>query len=258
MAFSFKNFRILILLLILFAVAAETWLSELRTTSWKQPLWVVIYPTNGDGSTTSQQIIDTLSLEDFTEIETFYKKEAERYGVAIEKPVSIQLSEEIKQRPPATPEHDSGPLNIALWSLKMRWWAWQNDNYEGPNPDIKLFAEYHSQGSETGHHSFGLKKGRISVARIYASKKYRAKNNVIIAHELLHTLGATDKYNLNTLQPDYPLGYAEPNKRPLFPQTKCELMAGRIPISQTEVQMPNSLKQCIVGKATAIEIRWVK
>lgn len=248
----------MILLIILFAVASETWLSGLRTTSWKQPLWVVIYPINGDDSKTSQQIIDKLSLEDFAEIEKFYKKEADRYGVEIENPVSIQLSEEIKQRPPATPEHDAGPLNIALWSLKMRWWAWRNDNYEGPNPDIKLFAEYYSQNDKTGHNSFGLKKGRISVARIYASKKYRAQNNIVIAHELLHTLGATDKYDLNTLQPDYPLGYAAPDKHPLFPQTKCELMAGRIPVSKAKVRIPASLKQCIVGKATAIEIRWVK
>ena len=258
MALSFKNFRILILLIILIAVAGETWLGGLRTTSWKRPLWVVIYPINGDDSSTSQKIIDNLSLEDFSEIESFYKKEAERYDVRIENPVSIQLSEEIKQRPPATPKHDSGPLNIALWSLKMRWWAWKNDNYQGPDPDIKLFAEYYSEDDKTGHNSFGLKKGRLSVARIYASKKYRTRNNVVIAHELLHTLGASDKYEFGSLQPHYPDGYAEPDKRPRFPQTKCSLMAGRIPISESEARMPASLRQCVIGELTAREIRWVK
>ena len=258
MSTSFKNFRILVLLLILLAVASETWLGELRTTSWKHSLWVVIYPINGDDSTTSQNIINNLSREDFHDIETFFKKEAARYNVVIENPVSIQLSEEIEERPPTNPDPDAGPLKIALWSLKMRWWAWRNDNYKGPAPDIRIFAEYYSTSGKTGHDSFGLKKGRISVARILASKKARTRNNIVIAHELLHTLGASDKYDLRTLQPLYPIGYAEPDKRPLLPQRKCELMAGRIPVSKTRAVIPASLRQCIVGPATALEIRWIK
>jgi len=258
MAFSFKNFRILILLLILLAVAGETTLSALRTTSWDKPLWVVVYPINGDDSETSRRVIDKLTVEDFKEIETFYNKAAVNYQLKVEEPFKILLAPEIRQKPPATPAPDANPLKIGLWSLKMRWWAWRNDNYKGPTPDIQVFAEYYSQQNNTGYLSFGLKKGRISVARIFASRKYKSQNNVIIAHELLHTVGASDKYELGSLMPIYPVGYLEPDKTPLHPQRKCELMAGRIAINQSDARVPASLKQCEVGELTALEIRWIK
>ena len=36
----------------------------------------------------------------------------------------------------------------------------------------------------------------VGIVNGYASRRYRGTNNVIIAHEFLHTLGATDKYSM--------------------------------------------------------------
>ena len=79
----------------------------------------------------------------------------------------------------------------------------------------------------------------------------QGSNDTVIAHELLHTLGATDKYDLRTNQPTHPDGYAEPEREPLYPQSFAELMGGRIPVSDTESKMPESLQQVIVGAKTA-------
>ena len=73
---------------------------------------------------------------------------------------------------------------------------------------------------------------------------------------LLHAFGASDKYDLATGQPIYPLGYAFPDQQPLFPQTKAELMAGHIPLSQTTSKMPESLNQTLINEITAIELGW--
>jgi hypothetical protein len=54
----------------------------------------------------------------------------------------------------------------------------------------------------------------------------------------------------------YPGGYAEPDKSPLYPQQKAEIMGGRIPVSASEFVIPPSLEQCIVGPETAREIGW--
>ena len=54
---------------------------------------------------------------------------------------------------------------------------------------------------------------------------------MVIAHELLHTVGATDKYDPAANESSPPEGYAEPDKIPFFPQTFVGLMAGRIPLS---------------------------
>ena len=80
------------------------------------------------------------------------------------------------------------------------------------------------------------------------------RNQVVIAHELLHVLGASDKYIMGTGEPEFPFGYAEPNRQPLFPQTQAEIMGGRIPLSAYESAMPESLEECRIGRKTAEEI----
>ena len=56
--------------------------------------------------------------------------------------------------------------------------------------------------------------------------------------------------------PSGALGYASPAQRPLFPQQQAEIMAGRIPISETEAKQPEGLWQVILGGAAALEINW--
>ena len=75
-------------------------------------------------------------------------------------------------------------------------------------------------------------------------------------HELMHTLVATDKYDLSTGGPMFPDGYAEPDKTPLHPQRFAEIMGGHIPVNESSSQMPGSLAQTVVGKTTAEEINW--
>jgi hypothetical protein len=75
---------------------------------------------------------------------------------------------------------------------------------------------------------------------------------------LLHTLNATDKYDLDTTLPRYPDGYAEPEKKPLYPQEYAELMGGRIPIDEHNAVIPKSLNYTLIGEKTAREIGWLK
>ena len=76
----------------------------------------------------------------------------------------------------------------------------------------------------------------------------------MITHEMLHTFGATDKYDLATLQPSYPEGYAEPQRNPRFPQEMAEIMGGRTPVDAQTAEMPASLADTLIGQATAREI----
>jgi hypothetical protein len=50
-----RNIRILLLLLVLAAVAIHTWLDRIATQSWKEVLWVGIYPLNADGTPSAQR-----------------------------------------------------------------------------------------------------------------------------------------------------------------------------------------------------------
>ncbi len=84
-----------------------------------------------------------------------------------------------------------------------------------------------------------------------------SKNNVVIAHELLHTVGATDKYSPADNLPLFPIGYADPDRQPLYPQSMAEIMGGRIPVSETQAVIPKSLVQAMIGPQTALEINWI-
>ena len=253
----FRTLRITILLLILFFVGMNTWLTQLRSTDWDESLWVVVYPINGDDSPKTQKYINTLSRESFASIETFLGDEAKRYGMTISDPVTVRLAPQVTGRPPVAPVNGS-TLSVMLWSLRMRFWALVNDNFDGPKPDVQMFVLYYNPDTHNRlRHSLGIQKGMIGVVNAYAGRALAQRNNVVIAHEFLHTLGASDKYDRSNNQPVYPDGYAEPDRTPLHPQRKAEIMAGRIPLSEHQAVMPKSFSTSSIGVKTAREIHWV-
>jgi hypothetical protein len=254
-----RNIRILLLLLVLAAVALQQWLDRTQTQSWQQPLWVGIYPLNADATVSAQRYIDALTAKDFTPIESFFAREAHRYGVALDEPVHIELYPQRAELPPALPA-DAGILGTAWWSLKMRWYAAHASRVPGRVPSrIRVFVLYHDP-STLDHvpDSHGLQKGLVCVVQAFAARAMTGSNDIVIAHELLHTLGATDKYDLQSDQPLYPIGYAAPDQQPLYPQEQAEIMAGRRALSPRESEMPSSLRAVVVGPATALEIRWTR
>jgi hypothetical protein len=255
---SFRAFRISILLIILLFVGLNAWLTKLRATDWDQPLRVVLYPINGDGSSASSEYISSLQQYTFGPIEYLLEEAAEHYNLTLSHPVIITLATEIDEIPPKPPA-SGNVLSVIGWSLHMRYWAYSVVAYDGPSADIQMFVLYHeSKKRRQLDSSLGLEKGLIGVVNAFASVKMEGNNNVVIAHELLHTLGATDKYDPVTQQPVYPDGYAKPDQQPLFPQEKAEIMSGRIPLSDTKAEMPGSLQNTVIGIKTAREINWIK
>lgn len=254
--FSFKKLRILILLLILLAVALDSWLTTIRSTDWQDSLWVVVYPVNADNSKTASDYIKTISTAEFRSIQAFFDSETNRYGINVKDPVEIRLGPVVNEIPPLPPE-DRSVLKTIWWSLQLRYWSMTVDEYKGPRPDIRVFVLYNQpENNKRLPHSTALQKGMVSVVHAFADDKSAQQNNFIIAHELLHTLGASDKYNLQTTLPIFPDGYAEPNNVPLFPQQYAEIMGGRIAVSETKAKMPKSLEHALIGAKTAAEIGW--
>ncbi len=251
----FKAIRIGILLFILFFVALSTWLSQSRSTDWNNSLWVKIYPINADGSEASENYIKTLKLENFADIETFVTTETARYGKSVNRPLRVELGLPIKEQPPQIGA-DIGRLDIMLWSLKMRWWASSiSGDQDSIEPDVRIFVRYHEPGSVfVLENSVGLQKGMVGIVNAYASRRHRGTNNVIIAHEFLHTLGATDKYDPSSGQPIPPDGLADPLRSPLYPQKNAEIMGGRIALAADDAVIPKSLKYAVIGPLTASEI----
>jgi hypothetical protein len=123
--------------------------------------------------------------------------------------------------------------------------------------DIRIFVLYHDPAlTPSVAHSLGLTKGLIGVVYAFADPQMNGENNVVIAHELLHTLGATDKYRVGDDAPRFPDGYGDPRQVPLYPQRAAEIMAGRRMLSADRWQQADGLGEVVIGPLTAAEIRW--
>jgi hypothetical protein len=255
----FKRLRILILLLVLLFVALNAYFDRVYSTDWDTPLRVSVFPINGDGSAVAERYIAALAGTDFVSLEAFFTEEAQRYGVSLDRPIRFEHGRQIRELPPLI-EPGAGMLSTVAWSLRTRYWAWRVPEHgAGPKPDVQLFVLYHDpQKSSTLPHSIGLQKGLFGIVNAFADREMEGSNDTVMAHELLHTLGASDKYNLFDNQPIHPQGFAEPQREPLFPQTLAEIMGGRIPISPTDSETSRSLAQVVVGPVTALEIGWTK
>ena len=252
-----KNLRVAILLLVLLWAASHTWLERRASTSWQEPLWVGIFPVNADGSSTAQSYIDSLGEGDFADIEDFVAREAHRYGKQLAEPIHIALYPQVKQLPPQL-ERGSGLLATVWWSLELRWFAWRAADFNGRAPArIRLFVLYHDPSTlGTVPDSHGMQKGLLGVVHVFAQRSMAGSNSIVITHELLHTLGASDKYDPGTGAPLFPSGFADPRREPLYPQENAEIMAGRRALSPQNDSMPTSLSNVVVGPYTALEIRW--
>jgi hypothetical protein len=253
---TFRQLRILILLLVLLGVAVSTWRESSRSTRWREPLYVAIYPIAADDSPVTGSYVAELDAERFKPIDRFLVREALRYRLHTVEPVRTRLRAELKERPPERAVN-AGILATAMWSLRLRYWAWRASGHVSEPEDIRLFVLFHDPAiTPAVPHSLGLTKGLIGVVYAFAAAEMNGPNNVVMAHEMLHTLGATDKYDPANDAPRYPDGYGDPHQVPLYPQAFAEVMAGRRMLSPDRWEQPDSLDQVLIGPATALEIRW--
>jgi hypothetical protein len=254
-----RKLRIGILLLFLAVAACTNWYDQLSTTDWDETLTVGIFPVDESGDPATRSYIAALGNSEIADVEEFLNSEAADYGIAIGRPVSVQMFPRVAEQPPER-NPDSGLLGNMWWSLKMRLYARRAALSTGKvMPQIRIFVRYHNpEFTQQVPHSVGLQRGLVGMVHAFADRDMRGGNSVVLAHEILHTLGASDKYDLMTLAPLYPIGYAEPERNPRFPQEFAEIMAGRYSVAPDEFEMPQSLDEVVVGEATAREIRWLR
>jgi hypothetical protein len=253
-----RRLRVGLLLIVLAAVALNAWQTAERSTRWDRPLYVSIYPIAADDSAATRAYLAKLDAANFTDIDAFFARAASRYGLATDAPVKTRLQPELGVLPPPRPP-DAGVLRTALWSLSLRLWAWRVGGHDHPPADIRMFVLYHDPArSPTVPHSLGLSKGLIGVVYAFALPAMSGTNEVVIAHELLHTLGATDKYDPADDAPLFPAGYGDPAQQPLFPQRYAEIMAGRRVLDPRHSEEPETLAEVVIGAATAGEVRMLR
>jgi hypothetical protein len=252
-----KIVRLSVLLFILVVVAQQAWLED-AALDWKRTFRVMVYPVNVDREEKVSAYIQSLQTKDFDPVAAFLAEEGARYKLDLSRPVEISLGATVTDVPPEPPNEGSA-LSVIWWSLRFRYFAWTHSPDSGIKPHIRLYLLFHDPGKHSVlGHSTALSKGRIGRVNQFAGREYQSQNLVILSHELFHTLKATDKYDRRTTLPSYPEGYAEPEKSPRYPQEFAELMGGRVPLAVDKAEIPVSLREVLIGEATAREIGWIR
>ena len=250
-----RTFRLFILLAVAAAIALFHFTRDTGPPGWERPLKVVIYPENADGSARARSHIESLEPGRFQAVEDFMAEQAARYSLEIEKPFVLEVAAPITGAPTA-PDYESFWAHLR-WGISLRLWYWTFDG-KRHDADITVIARYRAAESSGPLHSLGIPAMNLVVANLETGADVHGLNNVVVAHELLHTVGASDLYDLETGLPEYPEGYAEPDREPLYPQSAAELMAGRIPLAQGRAVQATRLEQVIIGARTAHEVGWRK
>ena len=133
--------RIGLLFFVLVVVAQGAWIARARTTDWKEPLRVVVYPINGDGSAAADAYIQKLPQNSFEPLALYIREQARVHGLPLRVPVEMYLAPRVNAVPPESPRQGSRS-EVMLWSLQLRFWAWRNDAYSGPKPHVRMFIKY--------------------------------------------------------------------------------------------------------------------
>ena len=113
-----KTLRIAALLLILALVALTTWQDRYRSTRWREPLFVAIYPMAADESPVTRRYVESLVGGEFKAIDRFFTREAARYHLGTDEPFRSRLRPAFEDRPPER-SAPAGPVATGFWSLKL-------------------------------------------------------------------------------------------------------------------------------------------
>lgn len=226
--------------------------------TWSDQVTIVIHPTNVQKNADVDAFIKTLKQSDIDEVSEFISKNATYYRGSNTK-VRYVLGSTMDEPPQDATEEDAlSILAVAGWSLKFRWYAISNMKKEDIGADAVIYLNFAPDDHSTLNRSTALQRGRIALVNIHAGKDNIRMGNMVLAHESLHLFGAVDQYDMGFGSPIYPNGYAEPNKIPLYPQTKAEIMGGYIPINEADFLVPNSLDEVVILAQTAKDIGWLK
>jgi hypothetical protein len=241
----------------LLAYAARDHARRSARRDWQRPLQVALVLLE-DGE------LDAAALGHLQErvepLEEALQSEFERYGGTF-CPIRFRQFGPVPE-PSAPP---SAAPESSLWqslklSLALGAFARASDRAAGVNGadfDGKIYVRLSTPRSARLSLVEGLGEdgGRIAVTSLELREDSADFGLFVVAHELFHLLGASDRYGPDGYA-ELPDGLGEPELEPRYPQRSVEVMArGRV-IEPGREEPPGQLGELRVGARTAEEIGW--
>lgn len=258
----FRIVRVAILLGILAVVLLYAWNDVTRRrsrTTWERPLevaFVVLRKGEIDPSATALMRKRARDLEDVLAAE-----QARHRGGSSFKPFSFQVYGPIDVA--SSPPSPAGDGILDLVSYTYEAWRYFRDvdaraDVPGRGFDSRVYLVVRPPADARRRFVEGQSEegGTIGSVDVELDESMVDFALFVATHELLHTLGATDKYDASG-RARVPDGLADPARSPLFPQSHAEVMARNVVLGPRDERPPESLDELRIGQATAREIGWL-
>jgi hypothetical protein len=258
----FYRARVTFLLVILAGVvlwAGNDWWRRRARSAWNRPLRVALVLVEREPL--PLDTVRALASRTF-ELERRLGLEIVRWRPGAVQPFSFVVKGPVSAS--ADPPSVEGTDLVSLARHSLALWRWTRDLDEraevesrGYDSRIYLVLRPSREGEPRVVEGESEQGGRIGVARADLDLGMLDFALFVTTHELLHTLGATDKYDERG-HARFPTGFAEPARNPLYPQPGAEVMARNVPVSPTAERPPEALDELFVGEQTAREIGWIR
>lgn len=259
---TFRRVRIAVLAAVLAVVLLWAWNDVRRRqarTSWKKPVQVALVllrrgPVDPGAVSALRSRTPDLEARLAAEMQRHRgSSEPRPFAFTVYGPVDVGAG-------PPEPQGDTlGDLGRHAWSS----WQYFRDvdaraSVEWRAADSRIYlvlSPPRSQARKTveGQSEQGGRVGSVEVELDASMVDFAL---FVATHELLHTLGATDKYDARG-RARVPDGLPEPARSPLYPQPAAEVMARNVVLGPELERPPDTLDELAVGPATAREIGWL-
>lgn len=257
--------RVSILLFVLFVVvlyAVRDVRSRRERNVWDRTVDVAVVVLSVEGNA---KVSDAAlrGLEDhLAALEERFQAEAQRHHPGMPKPFHFRLFGPVSAPSPAPQAASDGFVDLVKQAIALRQWLGNIDPRAHVEPDLYDTRIYvNARRPATSATSFvegsSQQGGRVGFVDVELDDSMVDLTLFVVGHELLHTLGASDKYDERG-RARFPDGFAEPARTPLYPQRFAEIMARNRPITESGEAVPEKLDELAVGDATAREIGWVQ
>ncbi len=258
---AFFRARVAVLLTILAGVAlwgtGDYYQRRARTT-WQRPLRVALILVEREPiKPTTIELLSTRARE----LERRLASEYRRHDGRDFTPFMLTVTNPIAANRAPPHAREQGALGLLRDTCAR--WLWTRDvdaraGIERGAYDARIYLVMkpaaHGLAFVEGESEYG---GRVGIAQADIDPEMVDFSLFVAAHELMHTLGASDKYD-DAGRALYPSGFAGPERAPLYPQPGAEIMARNLPLSPSSERPPNTLDELVVGDETAREIGWRK
>jgi len=252
--------RVGALLLVLATVAAWAY-ARVRTraerTDWTRPVAVLVYVLGA----ASPEDVRGLGLA-LDRLERRLGADAAAFGLGGDGPGAGPLQFDVAGPvavhvlPPVDPPGDAVARvthALALWRAERA----VRDATPDMDPrsyDVRIYLVAAREGGRGFAEGIGAAGGEVGVVRATIADDALLAATAV-AHEALHALGATDKYDREG-HALVPAGLYAPGLDPPFPQPRAEIMVGELPLGPGLGRLPASAEELGVGPETAREIGW--